>query len=691
MKRYNNIYKNKYNKYSQKILNLNGGLVCNPKMRDDIIKETDELFKFEGDLENGFSKSEDEIFLIRDTISNESLLLGEGGYGKVYKGILAQKISNISIKLKKDYQYNNILTELASIMNLKHKNIINYYGYSEFTIPKPQNQTIAQIHNAEDEMPKVVLFTEKIDGEKLYSCMKSLSNEKKIIIAEQLINGLRYMHSKNVFHKNISPESIIIENSNNENINAKYINFDYSCIDRSTCNNSRLTDINMKYFSPELAKNIIQNKNYNNLYKSYDLWALGKVLFELFFDQDLLVINANRIYNNIKNPKEIEKKTFSLENIKNMNQDTIEDIIIEYQDTIPEFIIENIESLLKVNDKERSFIESEKDNQKNTLTQQLPVNHDTIVNLFKYRKFSESNIFYKDDKNSRYIISSSTNIIFNDEEKIISGKISKFKSYVAIKEFKNSNDNDIRMLCDELTSVKELKHPNIVEYYGYAELSNEQKRQKTSGTPIDTIEKNFVVFMEFLNGKNLFDHIDLLSYEQKISIAEQLINGLKYMHDNKVYHRDIKPENIMLILPESDNVVVKYIDFGFSCKESISCEHSQYSIATKSYISPEFAKNIIENNEDRNLYKYYDLWALGIVLFEIFFKNDFDLFDGYIKYKMQSENKEYMDILSTMTQEIVDNITNNFISRFSDEIPPPQILNNIKSLLMVDYKQRKLM
>jgi len=46
-------------------------------------------------------------------------------------------------------------------------------------------------------------------------------------------------------------------------------------------------------------------------------------------------------------------------------------------------------------------------------------------------------------------------------------------------------------------------------------------------------------------------------------IAYQLLETLKYLHENKICHRDIKPDNILYDLKAQS---IKLIDFGISKK-----------------------------------------------------------------------------------------------------------------------------
>lgn len=103
-------------------------------------------------------------------------------------------------------------------------------------------------------------------------------------------------------------------------------------------------------------------------------------------------------------------------------------------------------------------------------------------------------------------------------------------------------------------------------------------------------------------------------------IVYRLLNGLSYIHENKIIHKDIKPENIMI-----DHMYnIKFIDFGFS-----SSKEEGYK-GTPLYLPP-------ESLSDHKIYKYkykecactscleeslirgykHDVWSLGIVFYQL--------------------------------------------------------------------------
>ena len=53
-------------------------------------------------------------------------------------------------------------------------------------------------------------------------------------------------------------------------------------------------------------------------------------------------------------------------------------------------------------------------------------------------------------------------------------------------------------------------------------------------------------------------------YSTVKSITWQMLNGLRYLHDNWVIHRDLKPQNILIMGNGSEKGVVKIADFGLA-------------------------------------------------------------------------------------------------------------------------------
>ena len=97
-----------------------------------------------------------------------------------------------------------------------------------------------------------------------------------------------------------------------------------------------------------------------------------------------------------------------------------------------------------------------------------------------------------------------------------------------------------------------------------------------------------------------------VSVGETIHIARQIAAGLQAAHAEGIVHRDLKPANVML-LPDGS---VRILDFGLAKARDHSLSTISVRLGTVSYMSPE---QIRAGNLDGRA----DLWALGVVLYEM--------------------------------------------------------------------------
>lgn len=171
----------------------------------------------------------------------------------------------------------------------------------------------------------------------------------------------------------------------------------------------------------------------------------------------------------------------------------------------------------------------------------------------------------------------------------------------------------------EVSILQYCNHPNIIKYYHHIES-----------------KEHLYIFTNRIYGKNLCDILeeDPLPKELIIPIMTQLLETVKYLHENLIMHRDIKLENIML----TDNKIT-LLDFGFATF------FTKYMIfkdicGSLHYISPEMYKE--------NYCYTTDLWSLGIVFYIICsrkfpFDSEEDIMGKEPDYEEIDE--EYRDII----------------------------------------------
>jgi serine/threonine-protein kinase HSL1, negative regulator of Swe1 kinase len=139
----------------------------------------------------------------------------------------------------------------------------------------------------------------------------------------------------------------------------------------------------------------------------------------------------------------------------------------------------------------------------------------------------------------------------------------------------------------------------------------------------------YIIFKN--QGINLYEHISSnresilksSSWEEHIKLVfTGIVKALNFLHKHNVAHRDIKLENI-LIDPES--MEVRLCDLGLSMKLEEGKNEINDSDGTDSYKAPEIWDAII-NPKKKFDPIIADLFALGVVLFEIiFFKSPFQM------------------------------------------------------------------
>ena len=112
-------------------------------------------------------------------------------------------------------------------------------------------------------------------------------------------------------------------------------------------------------------------------------------------------------------------------------------------------------------------------------------------------------------------------------------------------------DEFYRKFFTEFRILFSLRHPNIVQYHGVCLLPN-------SKLPALVMEQMQTNLHDYL----LSSSYTTLSLNAKVSILQDIANGLAYLHNHKpvVIHRDLSAKNILL----NSERVAKISDFGNS-------------------------------------------------------------------------------------------------------------------------------
>jgi predicted ATPase len=160
---------------------------------------------------------------------------------------------------------------------------------------------------------------------------------------------------------------------------------------------------------------------------------------------------------------------------------------------------------------------------------------------------------------------------------------------IAIKLVAGGAGSTERLLA-EARAASALDHPNICTIYHAGE---------------DEAGRVFVA-MPLYRGETLQRRLarGALPLPECIAIAVQVANGLGSAHVFGIVHRDIKPANLM-VTPDG---TVRILDFGIAAARGATAD--VVTAGTASYMAPEQLRG--EEVDGRA-----DLWALGIVLYEM--------------------------------------------------------------------------
>ncbi|KAK5945830.1 hypothetical protein PMZ80_003038 [Knufia obscura] len=218
-------------------------------------------------------------------------------------------------------------------------------------------------------------------------------------------------------------------------------------------------------------------------------------------------------------------------------------------------------------------------------------------------------------------------------------------SQVAIKLIRResvaTNPTRLPKIYREISILKELHHPNIVQLHEMVET-----------------ERHIGIILEYASGGELFDYILNQRYLKDPSarrLFAQLVSGVGYLHKKGIVHRDLKLEN--LLLDQNKNIIIT--DFGFANtfneKDELSPE-IEYNLGNKDFVrkykldrldqhglrrgdlmqtscgSPCYAAPELVVSDSLYTGRKVDVWSCGVILYA--------MLAGYLPFDDDPANPE---------------------------------------------------
>uniref|UniRef100_A0A0N4Z2J9 non-specific protein-tyrosine kinase n=1 Tax=Parastrongyloides trichosuri TaxID=131310 RepID=A0A0N4Z2J9_PARTI len=189
--------------------------------------------------------------------------IGEGAFGEVSKGIIKNNdgtIINCAIKVLKAAKFGkqertDFMTEAATQRCFNHINIVRLLGIAPFQEP-------------------IMMLLELAPKGALNASLRKRPKTKVVVLekyAFEAINGIKYLHSKNVIHRDIAARNCLL----GENDEIKISDFGLTILGQNSVKEEGKVKFPIRYCAPETLRDLIFTQK-------TDIFSYGILLWEIF-------------------------------------------------------------------------------------------------------------------------------------------------------------------------------------------------------------------------------------------------------------------------------------------------------------------------------------------------------------------------------------------------------------------------
>ncbi|KAK1153998.1 non-receptor tyrosine-protein kinase TYK2-like [Acipenser oxyrinchus oxyrinchus] len=382
----------------------------------------------------------------------------------------------------------------------------------------------------------------------------------KFTVAKQLASALSYLENKKLVHGNVCAKNILVVRKGLEESSSPFIKLSDPGISFTALSREERVE-RIPWIAPECVQNV------NHLSIAADKWSFGTTLLEICYNGDLplnetTLNEKERFYEAKCHLPEPSSKELASFISKCLNYDPADR---------PSF-----RTIL------RELTELQQKNPDISSKSDILPDADPTVFLKRYLKkirdlgeghFGKVTLYVYDPNNDG------------------TGEC------VAVKSLKQDCSTQLQAgWMREIEILKALYHKNIVKYKGCC--------NELGGQVVQLV-------MEYLPLGSLRDYLPKhrVGLGQILFFAQQVCEGMDYLHSKRYIHRDLAARNILV---ENENVV-KIGDFGLS---KYIPENADYYRVKEDGDSPVFWYAIECLRESKFSFKS-DVWAFGVALFEI--------------------------------------------------------------------------
>ncbi|EDQ90958.1 uncharacterized protein MONBRDRAFT_15828 [Monosiga brevicollis MX1] len=146
----------------------------------------------------------------------------------------------------------------------------------------------------------------------------------------------------------------------------------------------------------------------------------------------------------------------------------------------------------------------------------------------------------------------------------------------------------------EVDILLKINHPNVIHVHD-----------------VENTPSHLYIVLELASGGELFDRIvDKEKFSEDVSkfYFLQMLDAVKYLHDQNIAHRDLKPENILLT-SKSDDSLIKITDFGLA--KLVGPQSFMKTMCGTPRQPPAHGNYVAWQGYG----KAADMWSLGVILY----------------------------------------------------------------------------
>jgi len=247
------------------------------------------------------------------------------------------------------------------------------------------------------------------------------------------------------------------------------------------------------------------------------------------------------------------------------------------------------------------------------------------------------------------------------------------ESRIAVKILRVKDKKSELVVAREIAIMKKLKGCNhIVQFYGHTSVNDQRIKTKYTqfGKRNYSIGTKYYIAMEKCDKEALIDRISDGTLFHP-TVVEELLEGLREIHDRKIVHSDIKLENILL-----KDGHVKIGDFGLAFEEGDRIQRSKFS-GSLLYLPPEVAAPKTRRTQKM------DIWAMGCMLYMLLTEEQLS-FQKEMENEIQKKDNNLNDILDKIS--ILSDQAK--IDAEIDANAPEEYRNLLKAMLRIKPEER---